>query len=118
MKINRKSWHYKVSNLFTDYESRLDNLCVYFWRLIGTIVLFSVLSVLAVIGVIVYFVSPFIISTTIMVLFIVSSMVLPVLAIYYFREKFGTPEIAKANLLFDYIKAKKKRVCPLIEYHD
>ena len=112
MKIKRKSWHYKISNLGSDFENRDDNLCCYFWRLVGKAVL--LLAGLFVVGAVIYayFTSLFVIPTTIMIIFIVSSIILPILAIYYFRERFGKPlEIPGENILFEYLKAKKRKVC-------
>ena len=129
MKIKRTSWHYKISTFWADSgreEKWDDNLCRYFWGVVG--VLFVSFLYLCFFGILIravgfiihdYFTSPFFISITIMIAFILSSMIFPILAIYYLREKIGKPlEIPKANLLFEYLKAKKEKVCPLIEYHD
>ena len=116
MRISRKSWHYKISTLVCDGEPYDDNLCVYFWRLVATIALSMIILFVACTLILHYFTSPMLIPTTIMILFIVLSVVLPVWAIMSFRARFGSPEIQKANLLFEYIKSKKDKVCPLIEY--
>jgi|SRR6478609_10523061 len=38
MEIKKSSWHYKIVDAFSEY-SPPDNLCNYFWRLVGSIVL-------------------------------------------------------------------------------
>ncbi len=128
MKIKRTSWHYRIIDFWADCgrgERRGDNLCIYFWRFMNGL-FFSFIS-LGFIGVIVgaisylmhsYFTSPFFMSITVMIVFLLSSIIFPMLAILYFRKKVGIIEIPKSNLLFAYLKAKKEKVCPLIEYHD
>ncbi len=45
MKIKRTSWHFKISNLLVDFEHHNDNLCRYFWRLVGTLFLLGCMSI-------------------------------------------------------------------------
>ena len=116
MEIKRTSWHYKISNL-GGFERMHDNLCSYFWRVIGKLVLFLVIIFILGFLIFVYCTSPFIVANTIMLLFIISISVLPPLAIYYLRKKVGkSPEIPYENIAIEYIKAKKRKICPLIKY--
>jgi len=119
MKIKRSSWHYKISNFGTAYESEHDSLCWYFWRAVAkTIFIFTVTIWLST-TLFFYFTSPQFISTTIMILFMISCIIVPSLAIHYLRKLLGkSPEIPGSNILIEYLKAKKAKICPLIEYID
>jgi hypothetical protein len=119
MKVKRKSWHYKISNFGDSFEKSNDNLCRYFWRLIGkcALVVFGTLG--GIFLTIAFFASPYWISVTIIVLWVCSSVILPVLAVWFLREKLGkSPEMPYGNLVVEYMKAKKEKVCPIIEYTD
>lgn len=119
MKIKRTAWHYKISN--SGRERSNDNLCNYFWRLVGNILAFvgKVMAALALVVCLV-FLGYFIISdplVLIVVLFFVSSAVFPILAIWFMRKKLEKSlEMPYGNIVIAYIKAKKEKVCPLIEY--
>ena len=66
-----------------------------------------------------YFTNPQVIPITIMFLFILSTIVIPVLVIHYIRKKKGEPiTLPGENILYEFLKAKKRKVCPLIEYVD
>jgi len=116
MKVKRSSWHYKISN-FGGFENCNDNLCVYFWRTVFKIVVGVLLAVLVGTVLYAYLTSPFILSITILILFLVSCVALPVLAICYLRKKLGKPpEMPYGNIVVEYVKAKKNKICPFIEY--
>ncbi len=120
MKVKRSSWHCKISNLGS-FERSNDNLCCYFWRLVGKVILFVAAMIIIgfSIGVIIYwfFMPGFWISNTIMLLFIYSIFALPILTIYFLRRKLGKSlEMPYGNIVVEYMAAKKKKVCPLIEY--
>jgi len=116
MKVKRTSWHYKASTLFCDFEEGHTNLCWYFWRLVFTVVFILAILSLACLALYVYFTSLQFVSNTILAVAIILAIILPPLAIYFLREILGkAPELPK-NILFDYVKAKKRKVCPLIEY--
>ena len=116
MEIKRSSWHYKISN-FGNPERTYDNLCCYFWRLVGKIFLFLAIIILSSVLIYVYFTDNFWISTTIMILFLLSTFILPPLAIYFIRRMLGkSPEMPYGNIVTAYLAAKKEKVCPLIKY--
>ena len=121
MKIKRSSWHYKISNM-SDPERSDDNLCCYFWRLVGRLFLFFVAAAFVgfFIGLFInnMFMTGFVISNTIMLFFICSIFVFPILAIHFLRKKLNkSPEMPYGNIVIEYLDAKvKKKVCPLIEY--
>ena len=117
MEIKRSSWHYKISNLGSDLERTDDNLCRYFWRLVGKVTL--LLAVMIIVGFMFYafFTSGVVIFTTILLLFLLSCCILPPLAIYFIRKRFGkSPEMPYGNIVSAYLAAKKEKVCPLIKY--
>lgn len=119
MKIKRSSWHYKISN-FDRYVGRNDNLCSYVQRLVFKFIVGTFLSV-AVIGLSVVFIHAIITDPIFrnLLLFLVSSIALPTLAIYYLRKVLGkSPEIPGSNILIEYLKAKKDKLCHMIEYID
>ena len=116
MKIKRNSWHYKISNLLSDYEKDNDNLCIYFWRGVSKIAILFILGFLFGTFLFKLFTDiPFMIMT----LFLLSSCMIPISAISYIRKKLRkSPEIPYENILVEYVKARKDKVCPLIEYVD
>lgn len=123
MIIKRTSWHYKVRRFGRDRLPYRDNLCRYFWGVVWGIVwpilLFCGGGILVGCLVYNYFTNPFIISDTIMLIFILLSITLPILVIWWVRVKIGKPpKMPCENIFFEYLRAKKRRICPLIEYID
>jgi len=118
VKVNRKSWHSKISNL-GDYPTSGDNLCRYFWRIViksGVICFAITLMGTALYQLIISGAAVFIGA---MALYIILTVTLPVLAITQLRKKLGKPpEASYEPILKAYIKAKKEKVCPIIEYVD
>ena len=119
MKINRNSWHYKVSNLFTEWESSSDTLCWYFWRLVFTLLGISTIICIIALLIYSYFTSPQWQANSIAVLSISLSIVLPILAIRKLRQINGKPyKLSGEDVVVEFIKAKKNKICPLITYTD
>jgi len=120
MKVKRSSWHYKASNFGNGgFENRNDNLCWYFWRLIFKVVVGVAFTIVICMMLYAYFTSPLLIPHTILLLFFVAIFAVPIAVIYLIRKKFGkSPEMPYGNIVAEYIKAKKNKVCPLIEYVD
>jgi len=115
MRVNRASWHYKIRHIGTDFgEVYNDSLCRYFWGLVFRISFGLFLSFIASFLVYAYFDSPDTLYGTLIVLFLVACVALPISAIYYKRKMFGEPPTQ--GIVFEYIKAKKRKICPLIEY--
>ena len=118
MKVNRKSWHYRLLDQTMNGrpESEYNNLCSYFWALVFTLVL-----KLPVVGCFILFV-------------IATSPIwgLVCLGVYLYdrrdrrlRKSAGLnpwqewPEPEKEpSLLRAWLRAKKEKVCPVIEYED
>lgn len=120
MKIKRSSWHYKVSKFWEVFERDNDNLCRYFWRIVGKLFVLCFVCFALVLCLYGYFTDPQIVSNTIMLLFVISSFIIPILAIWYLRKKVGKPigAFKEDNIFIEYVKAKKRKICPLIEYVD
>ena len=118
MKIKRSSWHYKLNHL-EGYERSYDSLCLYFWKLVFKIVALLLFAVFFVACAFKLITSPFIIPILIIFLFFMLSTVLPLIAITSLREKLGkSPELPKENIIIEFVRAKKEKICPLIEYVD
>ena len=120
MQVKRSSWHYKISNLFCSWEKLNDSICIYFWRLIGTILFLSFAVFFFSVLIYTWFIEPLWISNTIAASFVFLSFILPFFAIYYLRSWRGdlSTELPYENIIVEYIKAKKNKICPLIKYID
>ena len=117
MEIKRSSWHCKISNFGGDFERNNDNLCLYFWRLVGKLTLLLAVVILFSFCGYSYFTDDQLIPNTIMILFLLSCFFLPPLVIWLIRGKFGkSPEMPYGNIVTAYLAAKKEKVCPLIKY--
>jgi len=114
MKISRKSWHYKIAYL-GGFELGYFTLCDYFWLLVAKMLLIIAVTSVFSLGIFALIISPFLISNIIAVAFIILSTALPLLSIFYLRFKFGKP-FGKDNILQKYWSAKKRKICPIIEY--
>ena len=120
MKVKRSSWHYKVNYFGSDWgERKHDNLCAYFWRTVGRIFVAAFfVSIFSLLGY-AFFTSGFMMPTIIMVLFILSAIFVPQIAINLLRKKLGkSPEMPYGNIVVEYMRARKQKMCPLIEYVD
>jgi hypothetical protein len=119
LKIKKSSWHYKIRNFGNDWTIENDTLCRYFWAFIFKCIMIIVGTGFFVSIVYAFFDSPFTAAITIMSLFIISIFGVPILFITWMRRKYGQPiELPKEHLVLKYIKAKKHKICPLIEYID
>ena len=131
IKKKKKSWHYKLVKWWGMKHSQ--SLCVYFWQVVAslTVVPLLVLSVIL-LGVVLFI-------TVITGIIVFPSVLLGVLSteteellfftfvgglswtvifsvlyvLYSNRVKHKQP-----SLIFSYIKAKKDKVCPIIEFED
>lgn len=148
MIINRNSWHYKLAFRLSDsrshsgFSSKHSNLCSYFWSvalslfttifisIISGFLLFSMVSswILAFLG---FF--PWVIPSKLTGWDVISilgagctSIVLTAIAVsvvsflFYLLCKFVViiPQKGNSNLFMAWLKAKKEKACPLIEYRE
>ncbi len=118
MKIKRSSWHYKLNQIGENHEWG-TNLCSYFWNVVFRVFLCIVIPFFFCTLGYLYFTNTQVIPTTIILLFIFLSIGLPWFAIYKLRVWNGEPyKFPNENLFFEFIKAKKAKMCPLIKYID
>ncbi len=117
MKVKRTSWHYKICHIGSDYENNNDNLCSYFWVVVGKIALFGSAGLLLCVLAYYYFTDPFVLSTSILILSILLGVALPIVVIHYIRQVCGKSiECPGESIVIEFVKAQKDKVCPLIEY--
>lgn len=137
MKVSRDSWHYKI--LMDEHKLKTRNgvsLCLYFWMVVFNIFAWCLIGVLApavacvflgivyLTGYVWYFMvagwfgvgsfdtnaieMSFIINSIFLVIWIFSMFV-------RYNNKEKDKQKSSDNLFVEYVKAKKRKVCPLIE---
>lgn len=107
MKISKRSWHYE---LLHNHNNPPKNLCTYFWvTVIKSAFLIALTGALIfAAGCVVYI---FFIHT------ILGWMLLPAGGLIWLgARRWGKRIPRPPGLIRSYIRAKKERVCPLIEY--
>lgn len=103
MKISKDSWHYRLVWKFGDRSPR-TNLCLYFWQVVGNVLKVIVLGVIGV------------------VFFPIWGPAVGISLLYdLYRQKHPRkmrepPEPKGPSLIYLWVKAKKDRVCPKIEF--
>lgn len=120
MKIRKSAWHYRFYTFGFEsyYEGRITaNLCSYFWRTVWgmfkTLIIFAILSGIVIgLGSIVYQ-FPFYSSSA-----VVALVILIVGSHYKWRIPRRDSAKREPGLLRSYLKAKKDKVCPLIEFEE
>lgn len=118
MEISEDSWHYKVYEFgFAGHgwPPRRTNLCSYFWRVVwgftlGTLMAIAAALVLGLVGAALYKFT-FITLTTLGVI-----AVLIGIGVAYDRRPYKEKVKVEPGLLRLYLRAKKEKVCPLIEF--
>jgi hypothetical protein len=128
MKVSKKSWHYKwVDTVWVEtyIPHTGNNLCKYFWMLVWSItapilialfvcfILFGVGYTLFMDGIHWGFFNIGI------ALFMLSLFIIPIIAISAFRKYISNDTaIHTPTLLSEFIRAKKDKVCPMIDFED
>lgn len=121
MKVNRNSWHYRFLS-FAREDPMPKNLCSYFWNIVFRIVLIPCISFFA-LGLAFLMAMPFLWTFfedggAIGIAIIGAIIDIMILAAIWVDER-------KKNRLYiykppgplkQYLKARKEKVCPLIEY--
>jgi hypothetical protein len=126
MKISRQSWHYRLSkgNYFLYGEPA--NLCHYFWRVVWHLVRWPLVAAVVIgllVGTLLFCrsypekacqiaLAAASIAGIIVGLFLLSLII--VTAVFVAAGM----KWLRGTLLFQYLKACKQRICPLIEYED
>lgn len=143
MKISVNSWHYRTANKF-DWQVS-NSLCVYFWQVVwGMIFWWIVIPViLTIVGLTVFLFFPFCVGKLILDLFdytitggswvlsfkfigvgyLVLSILFALLAghtcFVELRRRSQAQKSKKEDSLFvAYIKAKKRKICPIIDFKE
>lgn len=126
MKISKKSWHYKVHHFWTDtfWDDPNTTLCYYFWTVVGG--LFKGLFIVGAASIIVFGLGFFLYLlgkvTWLhpLVMGEVFGVVLGAFLLFrlarYARD--ARPIARSDNLVVAYLRARKQRFCPLIEFTD
>ena len=131
MKIKKDSWHYRFIKWTGKDPS--PNLCNYFWQVVGPplfVTLIALLLVIAVAGMIfehgwslLWMIPLGLLGGAVLILIIAS------VALGYetLREKYFGPKPVKEpkpekekkpNIFIEWLKAKKAKVCPILEFED
>ena len=137
MIVNKKSWHYRWNNIFRDkYTTESKNtLCSYFWYTVfntlvpaGAMCLILVLFYLIGVDICLeYGWSTWLSVPVGIILYLVVGTVAGVLigiawgAVKLVRrgvEYAGDHKPEKASLVAEYLKAKKRKICPFIEFKE
>ena len=137
MKIKQSSWHYRLLEAFSRYPSR--SLCGYFWQVVSTLLLYVPVTILfigALVGILGFmFLMPifsffgiFDISSGGYIGLLLWAFVLfayleeKYSVITNLHEKWEDRSIRKEykekdpNIFFEWLKAKKSKVCPMLEF--
>ena len=118
MKIKRKSWLSRFSNWGRrKYDMKYnDTLCAYFWRIVLKLVIVAFMASYAYFLGTIFYTNP---EAIVLILFFICAVAFPILVIRFIRSKLGkSPETPYENIVVEYIKARKEKVCPIIEYVD
>ena len=128
MKVNRNSWHYRLSH-WGGYERTYDNLCTYCQRMFLKTLL--VLVAIGLLGVVVHMIATSTQAGALLIMstFILSLVFIPPATIHYLRKHLDgeSPRLpyegvitngifSRGSIIWAYLKAKKQKICPMIEY--
>lgn len=125
--VNTNSWHYKLVDTMLTNSSPKENLCGYFWQIVGSILIvlasiFSFLFILHLPGLVLMSVGAVAVSYwLILVIGIVFWAVFiggMVLYNLYKNHRDITYNDGKENIVVSWFKAKKSKICPIIEFKD
>ncbi len=127
MNVYCDSWHYRW--IARRWDTLPANLCWYFWKLIftmiGRLAQAAIIVLIVVIGFVVL-VIPIFVAAPMPVAFLASAiwLIIGASALYHYRQhlyRIGrltrkSKEYKEPNLLSEYIHAKHRKICPLIDY--
>ena len=141
MLISRYSWHYKFNNWFSKHivgdihPKESTNLCRYFWRtvrnlIVTTAILSFIVFCLAGITIFVvrYINNLIVLDTAVLIATGIVFLILLIIALGIFifvkyqdrqdKIEFGEIVPKEPGLVKSFVKAKKSKVCPMIQYID
>ena len=110
MKINTNSWHYRLNHRMNP-RYMPNKLCGYFWHTVTNIIA----VIMAIAGTLVIFV--------LLILLLVNAPLVFCSSVLLISGSIRTAQAIhrsqpRENLLFTWMKAKKRKVCPYIEFID
>ena len=136
MRIDTKSWHYRwLWKSFREWKPpERTNLCAYFWRCVAAVPILVASAVGLVVLIPFVFVAVVVIGTVGSIVRIPiqyargfrpsgpwgrilsrSDFVVPIEDKFWTRRQ-GTPNARQPSLLASWLRAKKERVCPIVEF--
>lgn len=148
MIINANSWHAKLHDRFYDSHSRPHSLCAYFWKMVWACFACAVVAgstlfglTVAGVGVLEHF---FVLSTPVLLSlgFVLGLVAIALIIALSIGLAFGVMNLhawydarreekewqriqaeregreTKENIVIQYIKARKSKVCPVIHFED
>lgn len=133
MKISSNSWHWKLNKIFTEYPRSSYSLCTYFWLTVRNICIVSFLTIMAlivtsaVLSPIGYLLGWYGSSEFVYIGlgfdYIILALVVYILLKMYWEETIkpkwfkdsGKTKTKRVNIAFEYVKAKKSKICPILE---
>ena len=148
MIINSNSWHVKLHDRFYDRHSRPHSLCAYFWKMVWACFACAVVAgstlfglTVAGVGVLEHF---FVLSTPVLLSlgFVLGLVAIALIIALSIGLAFGAMNLhawydarreekewqriqaeregreTKENIVIQYIKARKSKVCPVIHFED
>ena len=101
--ISSKSWHLKLVRILRTDDYKPRNLCGYFWQVVGTCATVPLLALLFVVAILA-------VGTWLAVSWLNRKLPLR----HGKRERLIATE-SHLNLAWEWVKAKKQKVCPLIK---
>lgn len=118
MEINTSSWHYKFLYFIRgDSYAMPINLCNYFWTLVLNFTFsLGLVSVLYILPIYFTIAHQSIINFFFMVSVIIHLIVL--IMILCVKTSVWLNSGSSHNIVMEYIKAKKQKICPIIKYKD
>jgi hypothetical protein len=122
MRVNRESWHYKWKKLIIGEYNMYGNLCAYFWGCVLSIALPAIFTfliiIVAILFIVAMFTDPLFFNVLIITIFGIGCIILPFIAIYWYRKKTIKQYLVPGEeIVIEFIKAKKNKICPLIDYY-
>lgn len=132
MQVSRKSWHYRFNAYVSFCTESETNLCGYFWFTVGNL-LKSIITVGILLGVIFgpvdgignALVGDWGLHYSLILLVGVLGLCVTVcisvgliIGIFKSIDYLKTPSVKKPGLVGSFVKAKKDKMCPMIEFKD
>ena len=119
IKVSKKSWHYWVAKVPNGGDIPSNSLCIYFWQIIIGLIMLAF-------GVAAACFAAFLLLTPVLMFFfpheeilnmglLMCYIYLIVIAVLLSR-KVKSKVAYQDNLFFKYVAAKKKRICPILDF--